>query len=137
MQYRLALTPRVPQARTRVGPAPAFAVHAPVALGGGFFRRAAVVLDFGAAFFGLGRAGGLRVLRGLFARRVGFGGSAEDAHSDAGAQQRSQQGAAGGAGGEGSGVRHSRGARAKGAKSCHACCCFSERTNPSPKPPTL
>lgn len=45
-----ALLARISQARTSIGHAFALAVQAPVALGGAFFRRAALVFDLERSF---------------------------------------------------------------------------------------
>lgn len=104
--------PRVPEAGAGIGPTPAFAVHAPIALGRGFFGGAALVLDFDAASF----------LRVFLAAGVGFGGCAEQAQGDAGAQQRSGQWAACSGGGGAGGVGHGRrGGCVAGREECDFC----------------
>ncbi len=98
----VALPPRVTQAGTGVGPPPAFTVHAPIALGGGFFGGAALALGFD---FDFGLGAGAGVLFGFFARGVSFWSGAEQAQSNAGAQHGAEQGVACGWG-SGGGVVH-------------------------------
>lgn len=75
---------REPQASPGIGAALAFAVQATIALGGAFFRRAALVLDFDAAFF-------LRFLAGrrcgFFACGAGHARSAQQPYRQANAQE--------------------------------------------------
>ena len=82
---------REPQASPGIGAALAFAVQATIALGGAFFRRAALVLDFDAAFF-------LRFLAdgrgGFFALSTYRTSGAQQCDGQTGTQQCSAQAAA-------------------------------------------
>ena len=76
------------QAGPRIRSALALAVQTPIALGRAFFRRAALVLDFDAAFF-LGLLASGRV--GFFAFGTGCARSTQQCKRQAGIKKRSAQ----------------------------------------------